>query len=273
MLQDKLKLFCMVICLLIAFLSNAFCQIGDEDWNSCVALNTITSYRAFLDKYQSSSHVREAELKLSTFVSKNKVDIDNTSILPARSDHRISCTLYEFKPSGVYTQKFSLGTPSNATKVSIYGLSPERKIGKCLFDSEGDVLIQDGQFKAKVAYSGDLISKAPGYVGIDNNGAAALNTTGGSISGYWDISGGSKNFQSFSDWILNKLPQLRESWWLCLENNILRFSGSIRFLNLVFNGDSESPLCFLVTKNGFIYLHGRGTVTEPNGTSLTFPNN
>jgi hypothetical protein len=48
--------------------------------------------------------------------------------------------------------------------------------------------------------------------------------------------------------------------------------GKVTYEGYVFDSDGSKPLVFRVDKdNGYTYVGGKGTVTEPNGKSTTLP--
>jgi hypothetical protein len=253
-----------------ALLSNVCSGDEEADWRTCAEQSSATSFRTFLEKNPSSDHAREAEIKLAALVPVDEIAIKDLTALPARSDPRISCSLVEFKPSGSYSEEFSLQIPEDATEVAIHGLNPERKIGRILMAPKGDILIH-GQFIATIAHPGDMISRAPGYVGVDKEGRLSLDTTGEALSGYWLYEEPGNAFTEFSTWLDKNAFKIEPYWWLFLDGNIMRFQGKIELLGFTFNGDAKDPMCFLVTRNGYVHLHGKGTVAGPGGISLTFP--
>jgi hypothetical protein len=56
------------------------------------------------------------------------------------------------------------------------------------------------------------------------------------------------------------------------EGAIIRFIGQIPFEGCIFDGSVESPLTFAVMRgNGFVYLHGKGTVVLKDGKEIKLP--
>jgi hypothetical protein len=47
--------------------------------------------------------------------------------------------------------------------------------------------------------------------------------------------------------------------------------GRMTFLGYTFDSDASHPLEFMVTTSGYLYLAGKGTVTYPDGSKVTFP--
>ncbi len=47
--------------------------------------------------------------------------------------------------------------------------------------------------------------------------------------------------------------------------------GKVPYSGYVFDSDEKSPLQFKVDKSGYVYVAGKGSVTMPDGTTITLP--
>jgi len=55
-------------------------------------------------------------------------------------------------------------------------------------------------------------------------------------------------------------------------NSILRFCGKVTLEGIVFEGEKDNPLTFVLLDNGLTYVIGKGRITLNNGESVSLPN-
>ena len=54
-------------------------------------------------------------------------------------------------------------------------------------------------------------------------------------------------------------------------NSILRFGGKVTLKGVIFEGEKDDPLAFVLLDNGLVYITGKGKVTLNNGKSVVLP--
>jgi len=54
-------------------------------------------------------------------------------------------------------------------------------------------------------------------------------------------------------------------------NSILRFGGKVTLKGVIFEGEKDDPLAFVLLDNGLVYIMGKGKVTLNDGKSVVLP--
>lgn len=237
-------------------------------WRAIEKTGTVAKIRSFLDTYPSSAYTRDAELRLATLLAKGEIAVPEVKAVPGRSSPRLSCTLLPYVLRGTLVQQSTLGRPEDGTEVAVTRTPSGVKVGTVLFTSSGEAILLGHTVRAVAEHRGDLINTTLGQV-MDGG---SFSSTAGSVCGYWtDVAEDWKGANGLFRWIEGHAPQMYAAWWLFLDGNIHRFRGAVDILGTTFTGNDEDPLTLAITQRGYVYLHGKGSVTTADGKQRAFP--
>lgn len=236
---------------------------AEKQWSAVEKTGTVSQLRGFLQSFPSTAHTRDAEMKLARLLQTSAVAVSDIKALPGSSSPPISCVLTPYVLKGTVVLESRLGRPTDGEEVTISSAGTGVRVGTAVLSHSGDVILFDLGVRAVAEQKGDMLNTAPGWI-EEKLGSFSS----GSPTGYWTDR---PDRATFFGWLENRARQFREAWWLFLDGNIHRFRGAVDITGNAFQGESEDLLTFVITQRGYIYLHGKGSVTTAGGKQLTFP--